>query len=179
MASQWIMQNNCLKKTHSCFQWSNSNISGKSACSVLSFSWEKWKIYGFLLPSIFPQELDRHWIIQEFRIRGSRGIQPRCSAGKGRFSFSWEGGRTDPWYGAAEPQSDVETWSPWLGSLEEVLGRALASKEQRIINCMAQERRWLRRRWCQFLGFKEHCHRCLNVLASARWMLALLSCVFH
>lgn len=95
MASQWIMQDNCLNKTHSCFQWSNQNISGKFACSVfLIFRKNEWFMNSRYHP-IFSQQLCSHGIIQEFRICGSERIQPWCSAGRGRSSFPWEGGKEE------------------------------------------------------------------------------------
>lgn len=114
VASQWIMQNNCLKKTHSCFQWSNSNISGKFACSVLSFSWDKmkdlWIPSPIYLPSRITQSLD------------NTGIQDPWVKGNSAMVLSWEG-EIQLFLGGRKGWSMVwSSWATeWCGNLDPLV----------------------------------------------------------
>lgn len=144
---------------------------------VFQFSGKNKWFMDSLYHSIFSRWLCSHGIIQEFRFCGSEGIQPWCSAEKGKFSFFWEGGRADWWYGAAEPRCAVEIQTLGLGSSGEVLGSGLASLEGKVISCLTEEWRRIRKSWCTSLGFEEYCPWCFNITAGAGWVLALLSCV--
>lgn len=95
VALQWIMQDNGLNKIHSCFQWSNQNMSGKFACSGVGFffSFFREKMNNLWVPSTIPSSLSDYTVTGQYRTWGAvgQGIQPRWWAGSRRPGIFWEG----------------------------------------------------------------------------------------